>query len=118
MPFRIINSRIVFQGLIDKVTQPHRSFKVAYMDELLLHSASFDEHCIHISAVLTALTKAEMYVKPSKCRFAQKLVKCFGFIMSDSGLKPDPKMVQLHIFLAPTTLVYLFRREWCAVFNL
>jgi hypothetical protein len=64
------------------------------MDDLLIHSASFDEHCTHITAVLSALTKAELYVKPSKCRFAQKSVKFLGFIVSDSGLMADSKMVQ------------------------
>jgi hypothetical protein len=93
MPFGLMNSPIVFQRLIDKVTQPLRAFTVVYMDDLLIHSASFDEHCTHITAVLSALTKAELYVKPSKCRFAQKSVKFLGFIVSDSGLMADSKMV-------------------------
>jgi hypothetical protein len=94
MPFGLMNSPIVFQRLIDKVTQPLRAFTVAYMDDLLIHSASFDEHCTHITAVLSVLTKAELYVKPSKSRFAQKSVKFLGFIVSDSGLMADSKMVQ------------------------
>ncbi len=89
-----MDSPIVFQHLIDKVTQPLRAFTVAYMDDLLIHSASFDDHCTYISAVLSALTKAELYVKPSKCKFALKSVKFLGFIVLNSGLMADSKMVQ------------------------
>jgi hypothetical protein len=64
------------------------------MDDLLIHSPSFDEHCTHIAAVLSALTRAELYVKPSKCKIAQRSVKFLGFIVSDSGLMADPKMVR------------------------
>jgi hypothetical protein len=94
MPFGLMISPIVFQRLIDTVTQPLRRFTVAYMDELLIHSPSFDEHCTHIAAVLSALTRAELYVKPSKCKIAQRSVKFLGFIVSDSGLMADPKMVR------------------------
>jgi hypothetical protein len=94
MPFGLMNSPIVFQRLIDKVTQPLRAFTAAYMDDLLIHSASFDDHCTHMSAVLSDLTKAELYVKPSKCKFALKSVKFLEFNVSDSGLMADSKMMQ------------------------
>ena len=64
MPFGLMNSPIVFQLLIGKVTQPLRAITVADMDDPLTHSASFHEHCTHIYAVLSALTEAELYVKP------------------------------------------------------
>jgi hypothetical protein len=48
---------------------------VFYIDDILIHSQTFDEHMKHIDAVLSKLTKAGFTVNAAKCRFCREEVK-------------------------------------------
>ena len=54
MPFGVQNGPAAFQWLIDIVL--HESCSDGYMDDILIFSKSWDEHCHHIDEVLTKLT--------------------------------------------------------------
>jgi putative NADPH-quinone reductase len=55
MPFDLTNAPAVVQRLIDRVLSPFKSFALAYMDEIVIFSTSFEEHLRHVTAVLDAL---------------------------------------------------------------
>ena len=74
MPFGLTNAPAIMQQLIDRVLVSHKKYAVAYMDDIIIFSASFDEHVNRIVAVLEALTSHSLAIKPSNCRFAQRQV--------------------------------------------
>ncbi len=42
-------------------------FSTAYIDDVIIFSATFSEHLVHISEVLERLAQANLTVKKSKC---------------------------------------------------
>jgi hypothetical protein len=45
---------------------------LVFFDDILIYSASFEEHVQHIRMVLQLLAKDKWSVKISKCKFAQQ----------------------------------------------
>ena len=94
MAFGLCNAPATFQRLMDTVIPPDaREFIETYIDDLLTHSKTFDEHVQHLDKLLALLAKHNLVVKLSKCKFAQKEVKFLGHILSQNQLKPNPEAV-------------------------
>jgi hypothetical protein len=95
MPFGLCNAPPTFQRLMDTVIKPeYRAFIETYIDDLMTHSTSFDDHIEHLRKLLTALTNHNLTVKLSKCKFAQREVKFLGHIISHQQVKMNPDSVQ------------------------
>ena len=76
MPFGLCNAPATFQRLMDSVILPeYRGFIETYIDDLMTHSSTFDDHLKHLEVLLDSLRKHKLVVKLSKCKFAQKEVK-------------------------------------------
>jgi hypothetical protein len=94
MPFGLCNAPSTFQRLMDAVILPeYRSFIETYIDDLMTHSTSFDDHIMHLEKLLQQLTKHNLTVKLSKCKFAQREVKFLGHIISHKHIKMNPESV-------------------------
>lgn len=58
---------------MNQVVQEHiDEFVVVYLDDIVVYNKTLEEHLEHIRKVLARLWEQELYVKPSKCSFAQK----------------------------------------------
>lgn len=66
MPFGLHNAAQTFQRFIDQVLRGH-SFCYAYIDDLLVASASPEEHKDHLRIVLQCLSDHGIIINPSKC---------------------------------------------------
>jgi transposase InsO family protein len=71
----------------------YREFIETYIDDLMTHSSTFDDHLRHLETLLQTLQKHNLTVKLSKCKFAQKEVKFLGHIISHKQLKMNPESV-------------------------
>ena len=94
MPFGLTNAPAIMQQLIDRVLAPHKRYALAYMDDIVIFSATFEDHVKHIDEVLRSLTAHSLAIKPSKCRFAQRQVRFLGFVVSGEGISTDPAYVR------------------------
>ena len=94
MPFGLTNAPAIMQQLIDRVLAPHKRYALAYMDDIIIFSATFEDHVKHIDEVLRSLTAHSLANKPSKCRFAQRQVRFLGFVVSGEGISTDPAYVR------------------------
>ena len=110
MPFGLRNAPAVFQRLMECVLQGLNpedgpDFVSAYIDDVLVFSATFEEHVRHLSLVLQALIEAGLKLKLSKCRFIRKEVDYLGHIITTEGLKPNPaQTAAVANFPVPTNL--------------
>ena len=94
MPFGLCNAPSTFQRLMDTVILPeYRSFIETYIDDVMTHSTTFDEHIHHLEKLLQSLQKHNLTVKLSKCKFAQREVKFLGHIISHKQIKMNPESV-------------------------
>ena len=95
MPFGLCNAPSTFQRLMDTIILPeYRGFIETYIDDLLTHSLSFDDHIKHLDILLSSLEKNNLTVKLSKCKFAQKEVKFLGHIITHNEIKMNPESVE------------------------
>lgn len=76
---------------MNQLLQPFlRKFVLVFLDDILIYSATREEHIQHIQEVLETLRANQFYLKASKCTFAQSSLEYLGHIISDKGVATDP----------------------------
>ena len=95
MPFGLTNAPATFQAYINEALGDLLdTICVAYLDDILIFSATREEHAKHVRMVLERLRQFKLYVKLSKCQFSTQEVEFLGFIVNVDGVKMDPSRVQ------------------------
>ena len=96
MPFGLCNAPAVF---MDEVTQALKGLIgkccVVYLDDILIHSRTPEEHLTHLELVLQRLKQHRLFARLRKCEFNQQEIKYLGRIINAEGRKPDPNKVRL-----------------------
>lgn len=96
MPFGLSTAPATFVKLIDLVLNELRYKSVImYIDDLVIFSRSVEEHLIHLEQVFERLKKANLQLKQTKCRFAQKEIQFLGYSISAAGIKPDEEKLKM-----------------------
>ena len=86
MPFGLTNTLATFQCIMNQLLQPFlRKFVLVFLDDILIYSATREEHIQHIQEVFETLRTNKLYMKASKCSFAQTSLEYLGHIISDKG---------------------------------
>ena len=65
-------------------------FVVTYLDDVLIHSCSIDEHKEHLKLVFDRIDAAGLTLHGSKCNIGMYQVKYLGHVFSSNGMEPDP----------------------------
>ena len=106
MSFGLTNAPSTFKRLVSTVLLGLKwKTCLIYIDDIIIFSSSFDEHLHSLRLVFDRLRLANLTLKPSKCTFARKSVRCLGFLVSSSGISPDPdKISAVQSFLVPTNV--------------
>ena len=95
MPFGLTNAPADFQRFINDVLHPFLdNFCTAYLDDILIYSDTLQEHKIHVKQVLEVLAKAGLHLKPEKYEFHRTEVTYLGLIISNEGVKMDPRKIE------------------------
>jgi hypothetical protein len=107
MPFGLKNATSTFTRTMFEVFKDLGSkFLKVFVDDLNVHSESWDEHLQHLNAVLYKLREVNLKLNPNKCCFAAKSIIFLGHVVSKKGTKPDPGKIEaiLH-FPTPKTVI-------------
>src|SRR5437762_4122900 len=67
---------------------------MVYVDDVIIYTKAFEEHLRAIEEVFRRLKKHGLYVKPTKCAFAQFSVRFLGYIIDHEGNRTDPLKVE------------------------
>lgn len=68
MPFELTDAPIVFMDLMNRIFQAYLDqFVVVFIDDILVYSASEEEHEKHLRIVLQVLIDNKLYAKYLKC---------------------------------------------------
>ena len=117
MPFGLTNAPVTFQRLINKLFSGKVWKPVfVYLDDILVVSASLEEHLRDVGLVLDRLEEAGLCQKPSKYLFARlhlkpsnylfarkEVVFSFGFTVSSQGVIPNQEKVKAIVDYAQPT---------------
>ena len=89
------------------VLQSCNNFATAYMylDDILVLSATLEEHLEHLSIVFDKLRQHKLKLEFKTCGFLNVETNYLGFVISEDGIQPDQKMVEAFRSLPVPTCV-------------
>ena len=91
MPFGLRNCPPAFQRYINNVLGDLKgSICEPYLDDILVHSVTFEEHVQDVKKVLSRLLARGVKLRGGKCAFAKQEVRYLGRLISSNGYRPDP----------------------------
>lgn len=94
LPFGLCNGPASFQTYINHALRGLLDdFCTAFMDDILIYSATLADHRKHVREVLQRLREHGLQVDVSKCAFETTSVTYLGLIVSTEGISMDPKKV-------------------------
>ena len=88
MPFGLTGAPASFQRLMDKVCRG-LPFTTTYLDNVLVHSASMQEHAEHLRLVFERLASAGLTLRGKKCHTGMAKVNYLGHVSSAAGIDPQ-----------------------------
>ena len=95
MPFGLKNAPATFQRLMNSILSGLQGIELfVYLDDIVIYSTSIHEHEIKFNQLMDRLRRAKLQLQPDKCEFLRHEVKYLGHVISENGVKPDPKKIE------------------------
>ena len=95
LPFGLRNSPRIFQRVLNTVLgELIGKICFLFIDDIISFGETVAEANERFNAVAQKLRKANLTLEPQKCEFRKREVCYLGHIISDHGIKPDPKKVE------------------------
>lgn len=94
LPFGVHGAPATFQRLMDRVLRPHRQYAAAYLDDIVVHSTTWEEHIPRLEAVLNALRQAGLTANPRKCHLGLEEAKYLGHEVGRGCIRPLASKVE------------------------
>ena len=79
---------------MSKVLEGLDSCALAYLDDVIIHSATFDQHLEDVRKVLSVLHRNGIKINPAKCSFAKQEIEFLGHLVSGNLVKPSPAKIK------------------------
>ena len=95
MPFGLNQAQYFFQYYMDLHFVVINETNNIIADDIVIHGESDSQHDKHLTQVLNKCHEIGLKLNPDKCIFGESLVPFCGNVISDQGLKPDPKKVDV-----------------------
>ena len=88
----LVGAPPVFMELMNIVLEGLEDFAIPYLDDIIIFSASPDEHLSHLHVVFNKIREHGLNMKLKKCNFFQ--TKYLGSTINGEGIQPDPEKVE------------------------
>ena len=83
MPFGLTNAPAMFQRMVDLCLNPILwKFALAYLDDIIIFSRTFDEHLQHLQELFDLLRKHHLMLKPAKCYLCMDELPYLGHLIT------------------------------------
>nr|XP_051211131.1 uncharacterized protein LOC127328578 [Lolium perenne] len=94
MPFGLTSAPATFQTAMNTIfAHAIRRFVLVFVDDVLIYSKTLADHKRHLAEVFQILEQNKLFLKKSKCSFAQKSLEYLGHIISANGVATDPAKI-------------------------
>ena len=89
MPFGLTNAPAQFMDMMNVLLGEYLDkFVLVFLDDILIYSASIEEHVEHLQKVLQTLRDERLYAKASKCEMVKTSVEFLGQQIDNQGMTP------------------------------
>ena len=103
MPMGAANAPAMFQRMMNRVFG-HLIYLKVYMDDILVHSETVEEHFRHLEEFFATCERADIRLKRSKCHFFMSTLEWIGFRIRDGQLAcTDHLLSKIKQFPRPRT---------------
>ena len=104
LPFGLCNAPATFSRLMDcALAGLAWNICLYYLDDIIVFSASWEEHLERLRAVFEQLRRANLKLGAAKCHLATREVSFLGYKVTPEGLEPEPKLMEAIEKLTPPT---------------
>ncbi len=80
--------------MMDHILRDCKGFAEAYLDDVVIYSASWEQHIVHLQEVFARLRQAGLTLKVEKCKFARESTPYLGHVVGSGEVRPDPAKMQ------------------------
>ena len=95
MPFGLMNAGATFQRAMDiTFSEDIGYFIIIYLDDIIVFSKNDEEHLAHLRKVFEKCRRSGLSLNPKNTLFGLQEGKLLGHIISEEGIKVDPKRVE------------------------
>jgi hypothetical protein len=89
---------------MDQLLTDCTDYAAAYLDDVVIHSTSWEDHVGHLRSVLERLKEAGLTIKPKKCQFAMETCSYLGHVVGNGEVRPEEaKLTAVRDFPTPGT---------------
>lgn len=109
LPFGLINSVAVFVKCMDQILGKEvLEYTTVYVDDLLITSNTWEEHCQRVYTVLEKLDKNNITLKLNKSKFITDETEFLGFILTSQGIRASNEKIEaIQRFPVPKNIKHL-----------
>ena len=94
MPFGLTNAPATFQRLMESCSGDYYlKYCIIYLDDNIIFSKMPEDHIVRLRKVFEKLDEAGLRLKPNKCEFFGDRLEYLGHIISEQGIKTNPKKI-------------------------
>ena len=95
IPFGLMNARETFQRAMDiAFSEELGYFIIIYLDDVIVFSKTDEEHLEHLRTIFERCRNFGISLNPKKTLFDLQEGKLLGHIISEEGIKIDPKRIE------------------------
>uniref|UniRef100_A0A3B3I785 Gypsy retrotransposon integrase-like protein 1 n=1 Tax=Oryzias latipes TaxID=8090 RepID=A0A3B3I785_ORYLA len=109
LPFGITSAPEIFQRKMLETLEGLEGVEV-FMDDILVHGATMEEHDARLERVLRRIDSAGLKLNKEKCSLRQSQLRFLGHLIDKSGVRPDPEKVEAINQLTPPQNVQELKR--------
>ena len=95
MPFGLQGAPATIQRMMDVLLKRIREYADAYLDDLVIFSHTWEEHCKHLRAVFSRLREAGLTAKPAKCQLGMQQCVYLGHVVGNGQVRPEQRNIKL-----------------------
>ena len=104
MPFGLRNGPAVFQRLMDSLLHKDLEYSRVYIDDIVVFSTTWEQHCWHLGQVLERLHQAGLTVNRKKCQWGCVKLEFLGHLVGEGQVSPSEcKVLALRDYPQPVT---------------
>ena len=93
LPFGLHSAPAAFQAAMNHILSGLEAIAMVYIDDVIIHSANFEQHLLDLQTVLDRLDCFHMKIKREKCDFFRTQLLYLGHVINSTGIHTDPAKV-------------------------